>query len=955
MEIFNRKELSTQEPDLQSSRDVTITKPSTSLNPSSEQPLATPILAKDTVKGNKTTPKSQETEQNRMGKSVILPSFKERNNRLKTKNTGRWFPYAYEVIIFQWAAILSQQTKRQLKSMKVTNFQNRDYQENAKTLKDVAYKAGGVAISCAPILFEIIKKSLGYRVHKLLVSPQKHFEEKEVLNKGRLGLGIHPTVVLDSSIISTLEDLICIVTDACLDNRNFDSWSFRYTSIVVNDSIARFLRDLFAFIDAETAHRLILVYFQRFVSKDGKHWHDRDSKIGLRCSWEICKLRLNSITLFIRFADFVKVNKPLMESWGQWSLGAPNRSTRSLFSTALEDLERLEMSSFVLDGPVSNETVEIPKFKSHWLVELVIEICLSATGHVEQNIQHRAAALLYELFWNTSLEGKCNGSLTVLTSMFIPFITKILSHISFLSNLSPKSQLRKDLLTCVVFVMQSAPFGLLRTLWRKLCIATKGCDIDKYGGLMSDLSNKGNTDPPSLQFDTQSILDICSLLNISLKTFEYEGSESNIEEEVGGTSDERSNQWRREFILAVEGDNSGATQKKDSFEKMFTSTSSRKWFSHDGAIVIINACRNIVREYLCILQPKEDYGSISGPIAHHSHSSAASNDGFTSCKKSSKNENKEDHQFSYSEKVTFARAISSVYLNCLSLRQSDIVFIKTLIASIEILKVFGIELFLAAVGETLQHWMRVVLVHCGARRAKVRVEASDFLALFLRLCFNAYGSFYRVRVPLLAVQTEVMERIVATAAARYYREQRRLNLPVQYLSNECAEAALTPLWRTLHRLHHSSASNNAAFKSALEMLAFRMKTLYKAYIAAHALAIVTRSTLSPKSSTKKTMYNVDRFNNFEVKRVVMESAGFSKTILGCNGLSAYNDPVIHNEAVEDTFLAAANVFAPTELPLHRTAWLRKLADFQCTSHKFAEEGGKYHWAVILYIAYIQLF
>lgn len=150
--------------------------------------------------------------------------------------------------------------------------------------------------------------------------------------------------------------------------------------------------------------------------------------------------------------------------------------------------------------------------------------------------------------------------------------------------------------------------------------------------------------------------------------------------------------------------------------------------------------------------------------------------------------------------------------------------------------------------------MRVILVHCGARRAKVRVEASDFLALILRLTWDSYGSFHRVRVPLLAVQTEVMERIVATAAARYYREQRRVQEPVEYLSNECAEAALTPLWRTLHRLHHSSASNNAAFKSALELLAERMKTLYKAYIAAHALAIVTRTNnASPKLMTKKTI------------------------------------------------------------------------------------------------------
>ena len=727
-------------------------------------------------------------------------------------------------------------------------------------------------------------------------------------------------------------------------------------------SVARFLRDLFTFLDTKVVHRLVLIYFQRFVLKEGKQWQDRDSKIGLRCSWEIYKLRLNSITLFIRFSDFIKVNKPLMETWGPWSLGAPTRSTRRLFSDALDELEHLEMSRFALDGPVSKENVRIPEMESHWLIELITDICLSATGHVEQNIQHRAAALLYELFWSTSLQGKVNGSLTVLTSMYIPFITKILSHISFLSNLPAKSQVRKDLLTCVVFVMQSAPFGLLRALWRKLCDQLKGKgDVDNNGGSngvfdeskFDEKNQEEDNDSRSShnEIDSQTILDVCALLNLSLKTFEYEGSEANLEEEVGGALNNRSSQWKREYISAVEEEYrdieiSGSRmipRVGADLKPKYSSTSSRKWFSHDGAIVIINASRNIVREYLCMLRPLDDYASLSGPIGHFSN--FTSNEAMRNRKGVSKRNmgrNKKNYQFSYEEKVTFSRAIASVYLNCLSLRQSDIVFIKTFIASIEILKVFGIELFLAAVGETLQHWMRIILVHCGARRAKVRVEASDFLALILRLTWDSYGSFFRVRVPLLAVQTEVMERIVATAAARYYREQRRLKVPVEYLSNECAEAALTPLWRTLHRLHHSSASNNAAFKSALELLAGRMKTLYKAYIAAHALAIVTRTNnSSPRSTTRKKISKDDHLNFFQVKRVVMESAGFSKKILGNRGFSPQENAVTHSEAVEDSFLAAADIFSPTELPLHRIAWLRKLADFHSTCQKFAEEGGKF--------------
>ena len=181
--------------------------------------------------------------------------------------------------------------------------------------------------------------------------------------------------------------------------------------------------------------------------------------------------------------------------------------------------------------------------------------------------------------------------------------------------------------------------------------------------------------------------------------------------------------------------------------------------------------------------------------------------------------------------------------------------------------------------------------------------------------------------------TEVMQRLVATAAARYYRKQKQQHINIQYLSNVKAEASLTPLWRTLTRLHDGSASNNAAFKSALQLLANKMKTLYKSYIAAHALAIVNRNNENPSPRE----CSADE-STFETTRVVMESAEFSKKILGYSQFSAEGKQMVtHNEVVEDAFLAAANVFAATELPLHRVAWLRKLAEFHSSRGRNAEE------------------
>ena len=61
-------------------------------------------------------------------------------------------------------------------------------------------------------------------------------------------------------------------------------------------------------------------------------------------------------------------------------------------------------------------------------------------------------------------------------------------------------------------------------------------------------------------------------------------------------------------------------------------------------------------------------------------------------------------EFTAADIIVFACAATSLYLHTLALRQSDVVIVKTLTATVEVLKIFGIKVFLASVGETLQHW-----------------------------------------------------------------------------------------------------------------------------------------------------------------------------------------------------------------------------------------------------------
>ena len=658
------------------------------------------------------------------------------------------------------------------------------------------------------------------------------------------------------------------------------------------------------------------------------------------------------------------VCSPILESWVLPAESSAD-AARRFFSDALEKINRLGLSEFTAsDGPVRKEPISIPRMKPHWLAELCTDICLSATGHAEEKIRIRASSLLFELFWRHSQQGRYKGNVSVVASVFMPFVPKILSHMDYLSSLPAKCQLRKDILPCALFVLQSAPTGILRALWRKLAKRAEGKSLkrdsaDKYGGIVGSSSGincnvafssllSGSLNEEFELDEEADIFYVFGLLNLSLSTIEYEGSANQVEDnvETGADDNNEKSSWRREFLLSSHVkttvrpssrpfnhyQSSAGVGEVESAEHSSTSDS-RMWHAHDCSITIVNICRQIVREILGMLKPNltsvEDtsegddwdssYAGVTGSrsmsdiFLQPTTSSLDDNDAVGAQHDEGKagrmrrrlRKNKiETLNFAVTDTIIFVRAAASVYLHALSMKQSDVVIAKTLTAAVEIVKIFGVKLFLAAVGETLQHWMRVILEHCGARRAELRVDACEFLNLLLRLTWESYGSFTRVRLPLLAVQSEVMERIVAKAARKYVAEQRRLGFSPVELSNDSAEASLTPLWRTIDRLHNQSASSNLSFKSALARLAIKMKRVYRAYLAAHALAIVNRSETGNHAgddipSSHSNPY-VQRMR-VSVHRIVSNSTWFSKRFLGNQTSLLLDRSMIQTEAVVSGF------------------------------------------------------
>lgn len=303
---------------------------------------------------------------------VKLPGFIDRLLLIgnSSSENSRWFPYAYEVIIMQWAAILIEQ------KLGDKNPQERSTPTTAtnpvgSAVNHAALRSVGAAVAITPMLFEVIKQSLGFRVQTLF---------SQVLSKKGKCI-TPPLVMLDDTLTAHLEQVITLVTDACIDSRNFDSWELRQMSIDVNDAIVRFLRDLFGFLVPTCVHRLILAYFSRFVTKEGKQISDRDSMIGLRCSWEITKLRLSAVTALVRFPEFIKVNSPQMLNWTNWWTNAPSRVTSKFYDNILDRYQALRLPLFVGNEDTKLKSIDLPTMRvSNVLVSSPFDLFAVVSG-----------------------------------------------------------------------------------------------------------------------------------------------------------------------------------------------------------------------------------------------------------------------------------------------------------------------------------------------------------------------------------------------------------------------------------------------------------------------------------------------------------------------------------------------------------------------------------------------
>lgn len=201
--------------------------------------------------------------------------------------------------------------------------------------------------------------------------------------------------------------------------------------------------------------------------------------------------------------------------------------------------------------------------RPHWLAEIVVDVCMAGIDHAEQNIQRRSSSLLLlEMIWSQAHKSLREGYCPIVASMYLTFIEKVLGRTNYMATrFSPKSQVRQDLILCVVVVLQSSPHGLLRASWRKLFSRSPGeGKLEKYGGTVpkageldrepSESESEWRGVPSEIESkEGPDIYDMFGLLNVYLATVEYEGCDEHAEVDARKDNDGPIGYWRKEFLL----------------------------------------------------------------------------------------------------------------------------------------------------------------------------------------------------------------------------------------------------------------------------------------------------------------------------------------------------------------------------------------------------------------------
>jgi hypothetical protein len=551
--------------------------------------------------------------------------------------------------------------------------------------------------------------------------------------------------------------------------------------------------------------------------------------------------------------------------------------------------------------------------EEHWLSIRIIDACVDAASSEHVHVRRGGISLLRESIAGLAFDERYQdpNSRSRLAAMFLPLIGRLSTRVEILDGLLPRDFRRRELLACTMHVLSEAPEALVRCAWRETAqrffLAYSRRALDAGASLLNaqslapvpECAGADGSPPPFADplgtnpVDSVAILRLLGLLELCIDTFEFpiEG-EGELEDVLVPGLDAC-------HALDSNGQPSESTVRR---------VATTKWVCHLAQLAVLRSVMSLIDECAPLMSAAGDARAPGAEV------DAAPRHLLTQ--------------------------VLHVLLHSLRARQSVLCLDGVFRGTIDILRRFGARLFHSAVGEHLQEWLEVVLVHCNATEPRLRCGARALFSYLLRSTHHYFGSIDVVRVPVLAIFQGLISMVSGELdkeahnrgkhdgfASRSRRPgsimgrcqagpgspsnaQRKMDVQ----SVEEAVVSLEPLDSTLRELIEGAADIqfDPAFRLRLCEFMSELLLVKRAYL-------VKLRYLKYAASTDGTAgLGLDSFN-------AKYWGGVGTTDMDV-------------ESVQELFLKCARTFECTRLPKERADWLFTLAEYHQMHNNDAEQG-----------------
>lgn len=760
-------------------------------------------------------------------------------SRSPTENFGflatpihvHWWPWVYEVLIVQWLNLLEMfHAEDEGVSTPSPVLIPRSPTVHSRDSRNMSRDHG-------PSLLRMILKSMVMRITT---------EEKP------------GPVVLDIEVVAVLERLTAALTIEILKSNVTQARR-------LNSALAHFFRSLFGVCVPSQASRFICIYFATF--RDRQKSEEIDHKLKM----------MEELSLF---DHFVAINFPLPTD----AHSVLRKSDLVFSTTPLDGMNSVPLATSSHMKPRSNSfsnrlsvgmtwrsrsSIRLSRKgflvdpHPHWLAVLIVQECMDAYRRRLVTITVPALRVLRDLLVRRKLLKFDVRSPHFLVQvrhsydaryqsiearervavLYMPLLHDIIHEASALRMLPVMASERRELLIMFLHLLQDLPVQVLRDQLRKFCEhQVLGTDCQNGFERMSCSSLPFCTKQPlDTKWDDLTIIKVLVLLHLCFDTFEM------------GTFKHMSNPVESDTLCGNKSsrgvNTKGVAEKKMALEKLTRqrgrplggkktrksspSPSTRSRAFSEGANVAASDTR-VQAVGITRIDPetrKESEKALAAQAAHivictllmvleecPTNIFYRGKDRNFSTTLGTK---KDGLCLTSAPMLRMMHMALSLILHGLSCYQVSQTVVDLFGVAMFVLQRFGAMVFLIAVGDSLQDWMRIALLMASSPSDESSIASSNFILHLLRGSYYYLGSIQPVADNLLAVFDDAIELILKSYT-------------IQTLVDE--DNALHPLHRALTRMltnvrkkMESTGRKHAPMYTSILLLMESLCRLFEAY------------------------------------------------------------------------------------------------------------------------------